>query len=136
MPLCYEHGPHATHFVKLISAIHVFKIMYATHVPVASLILEWSRNDEFFLSGLTEDGLEIQLQVNHLSPLLLTLELLPILLDTASSTGDGRIIFLSSRAHSGRSWNPETMNPQSEAQYHRMKTYGNTKLYNVSKLRG
>ena len=71
------------------------------------------------------------MQVNHLSPMLLTLELLPILLDSASSSGDGRIVFLSSRAHSGGSWNPATMNPQSEAQYERMKTYGNTKMYNV-----
>ena len=63
--------------------------------------------------------------------MLLTLELLPILLDSVSASDDGRIVFLSSRAHSGGSWNPATMNPQSEAQYERMKTYGNTKMYNV-----
>ena len=70
-------------------------------------------------------------QVNHLSPLLLTLELLPIMLDSASASGDGRIVFLSSRAHSSGSWNPAGMNPQTESQYERMKTYGNTKLYCV-----
>ena len=63
--------------------------------------------------------------------MLLTLELLPILLDSASATGDGRIVFLSSKVHVSGSWNPSTMNQQSEEQYERMKTYGNTKMYNV-----
>ena len=72
-------------------------------------------------------------QVNHLSPFLLTLELLPSILETASSSGDGRILFVSSGAHRrgfGASFNPENLN--SEQQYDRMKTYPCTKLYNAS----
>jgi len=49
-------------------------------------------------------------KVNHLSHFLLTLELLPSLLETASSTGDGRIIFVSSAAHKMGTFNPENMN--------------------------
>ncbi len=70
--------------------------------------------------------------MNHLYPFLLTLELLPIVLETASTSGDGRILFISSGAHRGGfgvTFNPENLN--SEIQYDRMKTYPNTKLYNV-----
>ena len=69
-------------------------------------------------------------QVNHLSHFLLTLELLPSLLETASSTGDGRIIFVSSNAHKYGTFNPENMN--GEQSYSRGRFYGNSKLYNVS----
>jgi len=69
-------------------------------------------------------------KVNHLSHFLLTLELLPSLLETASSTGDGRIIFVSSGAHSWGTFNPENMNR--EQNYGRGRFYGNSKLYNVS----
>lgn len=43
----------------------------------------------------TKDGIETNLQVNHLSPMLLTLELLPML----EKSGNGRIINTSSMAH-------------------------------------
>ena len=68
-------------------------------------------------------------QVNHLSHFLLTLELLPSLLETASSTGDGRIIFVSAYAHKYGNVNPENMN--GEQSYTRGRFYGNSKLYNV-----
>ena len=73
------------------------------------------------------------LQVNHLSPFFLTLELLPNVIETASSSGDGRILFVSGLAHTpryGASFNPENLN--SEQGYDRMSTYSCTKLYNVS----
>ena len=69
-------------------------------------------------------------QVNHLSHFLLTLELLPSLLETASSTGDGRIIIMSSIAHKAGTLNPENMN--GEQSYNRGRFYGHSKLYNVS----
>ncbi len=71
-------------------------------------------------------------QVNHICPFLLTLELLPIVLETASTSGDGRILFVSSGAHRrgfGATFNSDNLN--SEIQYDRMKTYPYTKLYNV-----
>ena len=67
-----------------------------------------------------------------MSSFLLTLELLPVMLDTASSTGDGRIVFMSSKAHEYASWDPENMNAEDEQQYDRIRIYGVTKLYNVS----
>ena len=62
----------------------------------------------------------------------MTLELLPIMLDTASSTGDGRIVFMSSEAHKYARWDPDKMNAEEEQYYDRIKVYGVTKLYNVS----
>lgn len=72
------------------------------------------------------------LQVNHLSHFLLTLELLPSLIETASSTGDGRIVFVSSSAHKQGSLDPDNMN--GEQRYGRQSFYGNSKLYNVSSI--
>lgn len=74
------------------------------------------------------------MQVNHLSPMLLTLELLPVLLDTAGSSGDGRIVFVSSVAHTmARSFDPSRIN-LSEGQYGRLAAYNNSKLYNVRRV--
>ncbi len=70
--------------------------------------------------------------MNHICPFLLTLELLPIVLETASTSGDGRILFVSSGAHRrgfGATFNSDNLN--SDIQYDRMKTYPYTKLYNV-----
>ena len=80
-------------------------------------------------AALTEDGHETHFQVNHLSHLLLTLELLPIMLDTAGSTGDGRIVIVSSSAHKWGELNPSNMEGQQS--YVRRIFYGNSKLYNV-----
>ena len=63
--------------------------------------------------------------------MLLTLELLPLILDTADASGDGRIVFVSSTGH--------TMAPAfdvgklnlTEEQYGRMLAYNNSKLFNV-----
>ena len=56
------------------------------------------------------------------------------MLDTASSTGDGRIVFMSSKAYEFASWDPEKMNAEDEQHYDRIKVYGVTKLYNVSSV--
>ena len=78
---------------------------------------------------MTGDGYESQFQVNHLSHFLLTLELLPILLDTAHNSGDGRIVIVSSVAHKLGVLDPENMNE--EMSYGGMNFYSNSKLYNV-----
>ena len=70
--------------------------------------------------------------MNHLGPFFLTLELLPNIIETASSSGDGLITFMSSGAHRRNfagEVNFDTTN--SEADYGRMKSYGRSKLYNV-----
>ena len=64
------------------------------------------------VSNPAEDGHEIQFQVNHLSHMLLTLELLPIIQDTARSTGDGRIVFISSVAHDSGVFDPDNLEGQ------------------------
>ena len=68
--------------------------------------------------------------MNHLSALLLTLELLPVVLDSAAATGDGRIIFMSSQGYNYGIFDPNNLN--SEVEYNRLRSYSNTKLYNVS----
>ena len=79
---------------------------------------------------MTEDGNESHFQVNHLSHFLLTLELLPIMLDTATSTGDCRIVIVSSKACYSGLFVPDNMN--GEQSYGRMAFYSHSKLYNVS----
>ena len=82
------------------------------------------------LAVMTDDGYESQYQVNHLSPFLLTLELLPIILDTASACGDARILFLSSVGHFQGAFDPENLN--GEHGFGAIKFYCHSKLYNVS----
>ncbi len=68
-----------------------------------------------------------------MSPFLLTLELLPNVIETASSSGDGRILFVSSLGHKpfwAGEVNFDSIN--SEELYGRNKAYGCSKLYNVS----
>lgn len=79
---------------------------------------------------MTEDGYESHFQVNHLSHFLLTLELLPLMLDSAHSSGDGRIVFVSSMMHSSGEFTPGNLN--AERSYSRTKFYSNSKLFMVS----
>ena len=72
----------------------------------------------------------LSLQVNHLNPLFLTLELLPILLETASTSGDGRIVFVSSSGHYSSRWDPLRINPDQDS-YNRLGAYADSKLFNV-----
>ena len=83
---------------------------------------------------ITDDGYETHYQVNHLSPFLLTLELLPIILDTAHSCGDARIVMLASAAHNYGVFDPENMN--GEQNFGSMRFYFHSKLYNVSHVYG
>ena len=82
---------------------------------------------------MTEDGYESHFQVNHLSHFLLTLDLLPLMLDSAIVSGDGRIVFVSSRLHTNGQFNPDNINAQQS--YSRTTFYSNSKLYNVTKER-
>jgi hypothetical protein len=72
-------------------------------------------------------------KVNVVSHVLLTLELLPVMLTTAASAGDCRILFVSSRA-SFNAWtfNADRIVVTEEPNYDRLRTYSTTKLYNVS----
>ncbi len=72
----------------------------------------------------TEDGHELQMQVNHLAPALLSLELLPVLRKRR-----GRVISTTSELHR-KAEMPET--PFSESRIYRpLKQYARTKLYNL-----
>jgi NAD(P)-dependent dehydrogenase (short-subunit alcohol dehydrogenase family) len=72
-------------------------------------------------------------QVNHLSHFLMTIELLPVILDTAASCGDCRIVILSSSAHQYGVFEPDNMNCD-KGPYDTMSgnNYDRSKLYNVS----
>lgn len=107
----------------------------------------------FLLAARSEDGYELQLQVsemagdvtsdlesfsctltsspqvNHLAPLLLSLELLPLLEQTAGVCGDSRLVFVSSRAHARASWDSTNLN--AELSYSPFTFYARSKLYNV-----
>ena len=78
---------------------------------------------------MTEDGNELHFQVNYLSHFLLTLELLPIMLDTATSTGDCRIVIVSSVGLFNGQFVPDNMN--GEQSYGRFAFYCHSKLYKV-----
>lgn len=73
------------------------------------------------------------MKVNHLSPQLLTLSLLPCLQEAARIDGDARIVFVSCAQHMDGVWCSELFN-SSEDKYQRLETYKNTKLYNVSSV--
>lgn len=79
---------------------------------------------------MTEDGYESHFQVNHLSHFLLTLELLPLMVDSAQSSGDGRIVIVSSMLHNSGVFAPGNLN--AERSYSRTQFYSNSKLFNVS----
>ena len=70
-------------------------------------------------------------QVNYLSALFLTLELLPNILE-AAATGSvsARIVFVASSIHHYVSWESEKFSPVEDG-YYRLKTYALTKMYNV-----
>ena len=79
---------------------------------------------------MTQDGYEIQFQVNHLSHMLLTIELLPVILTTARECGDCRVVMVSSLRHTQGVFEPTNLN--AEQSYSRLGFYCNSKLYNVS----
>ena len=59
----------------------------------------------------------------------MTLELLPLLLETAFTSRDGRIVNVSSGLHNKGIFDPANMN--GEVNYGRLQFYNNSKLYNV-----
>lgn len=73
----------------------------------------------------TEEGLEVTFAVNHLSYLLLTKELLPLL----GKTDSARIVNVASEAHRSGRFEPDNL--QLEKGYSTYKAYGNSKLFNI-----
>ena len=74
----------------------------------------------------TNDGVEINLQINHLSPMLLTLELLPLL----DKSGDARIVNTSSGAHRRNIFDFDDMEWRNKP-YDGVATYSQSKLFNL-----
>jgi NAD(P)-dependent dehydrogenase (short-subunit alcohol dehydrogenase family) len=74
----------------------------------------------------TADGIETNLQVNHLSPMLLTLELLPML----EASGNGRIVNTSSGAHRRNIFDLEDAEWRRKP-YNGVATYSQSKLFNI-----
>lgn len=76
---------------------------------------------------LTEDNLPFEAQVNHFSPFLLTLELLPLLKSSAPS----RIVNVSSIMHRLGKINLEQFYKQANTTLSRFRVYSDTKLANI-----
>lgn len=75
----------------------------------------------------TADGLELQMATNHFGPFLLTGLLLPQLV----SSGDGRVVTVSSQFHRYARAAPLGDPRAQEGRYSRWTTYGDTKLANL-----
>ncbi|MFP4187153.1 MAG: SDR family NAD(P)-dependent oxidoreductase [Acholeplasmataceae bacterium] len=73
---------------------------------------------------ITEDGFELQYQVNHLSAALLTLSLMPLV-----EKRRGMIIQTSSNAHRKARFDPDDI--EATKRYHSLRSYARTKLYNL-----
>ncbi|PKB98778.1 NAD(P)-binding protein, partial [Rhizophagus irregularis] len=82
---------------------------------------------------IKEDNLEIQFQVNHLAPFLLTLLLLDTIKKSVSAELPGKIAFTSSSGHFNGEIDFDNLNLEKRSSYwHPIKgNYGNTKLMNV-----
>jgi NAD(P)-dependent dehydrogenase (short-subunit alcohol dehydrogenase family) len=74
---------------------------------------------------VTEDGIEMQLAVNHLAPYLLT----RLLLERMTASAPARVVTLSSAAHGGGRIHWDDL--QAERRYRGFGRYGDTKLMNV-----
>jgi NAD(P)-dependent dehydrogenase (short-subunit alcohol dehydrogenase family) len=77
---------------------------------------------------ITEDGFEMQLQVNHFVPVYLTMKLLPYL-----EASQGFVITTASNAHKRTTFNPRAM--EDKTMYRIFKRYQETKLYNLMMTR-
>ena len=74
---------------------------------------------------ITPDGMEESFQINYLSHFILT----NLLINMLRKSNDPRIINLSSAAHKAGRFDPGNL--QSEKQYISIRTYADTKLYNI-----
>lgn len=73
---------------------------------------------------ITEDGHELQFQVNHLAVVLMTHGLFPLL-----KKRKGRVITTGSDAHLKAAFDPEDL--EATRKYHALRSYARTKLYNL-----
>ncbi|KAL5459920.1 hypothetical protein EMCRGX_G033312 [Ephydatia muelleri] len=97
------------------------------HLPLHILVN--NAGIAFVPFAMTADGYEMHYQVNYLGHFLLILELLPVVMETARSHGDVRIVNVSSLAYSLGTLVPSNMN--GEVSYSRVSFYRNSKLYNI-----
>ncbi|RIA80090.1 hypothetical protein C1645_717582 [Glomus cerebriforme] len=79
----------------------------------------------------TKDNLELQFQVNHLAPFLLTLLLLDTIKKSVSAELPGKIAFTSSAANKYGVIDFDNLNLEKGAYWNHFRAYGNTKLMNV-----
>jgi len=79
----------------------------------------------------TKDNFEIQFQVNHLAPFLLTLLLLDTIKKSVSAELPGKIAFTSSKNQEFGVIDFDNLNLEKGAYWNPLKCYANTKLMNV-----
>lgn len=115
---------YACDFGQLKHVVKTAGLITATHPSIDTLINNagiWSAKAQN-----TAEGFEQTWAVNYFAPYLLTHHLLPTIVQTASQTGDGRIINVSSNAH-----RYALIDFDNFFDFGPQKTYGATKLANV-----
>jgi len=81
----------------------------------------------------TKDGLEYQIGINHFGHFRLTNLLLPKMKETAEKSGEGRIVNVSSEAHTmgSKTLDFDDINLRNYNSYGTWKAYGQSKLANI-----
>ncbi|XP_046560458.1 LOW QUALITY PROTEIN: dehydrogenase/reductase SDR family member on chromosome X-like [Haliotis rubra] len=80
---------------------------------------------------ITEDGYELQFQVNYLTHFLIVAHLLPIM---KTSGEDCRIIFTSSAAHKFARFDLDKAQAQNPSDFDKVRYYGSSKLYQIQHM--
>lgn len=85
----------------------------------------------FYKRQETVDGIELTFGLNHLAYFVLTGLLLDKLIETGQTTGDARIVNISSEAHRYKRHGIPFDNLQTQKKYNAMKAYSLSKLANI-----
>ncbi|XP_046560457.1 retinol dehydrogenase 14-like [Haliotis rubra] len=80
---------------------------------------------------ITDDGYEMQFQVNYLTHFLIVAHLLPIM---KNSGEDCRIVFTSSLAHKFARFDLDKAQAQNPSDFDKLRYYGNSKLYQIQHM--
>ena len=122
---------------KLSGTLHLYRCDFKSLANVASLIRSLHEDYESGIDvlvnnaaivpkkrTLSDDNLELQFQVNHLVPMMMSLKLKDLL-----EKRSGLIITTSSNAHKKAKFDKDDI--EVSKKYHILRAYGRTKLYNV-----
>ncbi|GBB92628.1 hypothetical protein RclHR1_20350003 [Rhizophagus clarus] len=107
----------ANNYIKEVGELHI--LIHNAGIAVQNQIMK------------TKDDLELQFQVNHLAPFLLTLLLLDTIKKSVSAELPGKIALTSSEANQFGEIDFDNLNLEKGDYFNPIKAYANTKLMNV-----